>query len=147
MSRSTQPRSPRIRDLKISRTVKPSGVIKAGDLVTVDLVVDMSKLSNFGCHIVTDYAPSGLVPVGKLRVWVEAEDTEGAAANATYPYAEVGQRVDFCAEAPAAGGEVRLRYLARVISTGTYTWETAIAQSPFASDRAALTGATTIAIR
>jgi len=34
-----------------------------------------------------------------------------------------------------------------VISTGTYTWETAIAQSPLANDRAALTGATTITIR
>ncbi|MFL5673755.1 MAG: hypothetical protein ACJ779_01995, partial [Chloroflexota bacterium] len=65
----------------------------------------------------------------------------------TYPYAEVGQRVVFCAEPRSGGGKVRLHYVARVIATGTYTWESAIAESPFAPNRAALTGATTITIR
>jgi hypothetical protein len=83
-----------------------------------------------------------------LRGWVDpAEEQAAAAVNATYPYAEVGQRVDFCAEPRTDGGNVHLRYVARVISTGTYTWETAIAQSPFADDRAALSGARTITIR
>jgi uncharacterized protein YfaS (alpha-2-macroglobulin family) len=134
-------------DVTVSRTVKPSGVIGTSDLVTVDLVVDFGSLSNTGCHTVTDFVPSGLVPVGNLRAWVDPEDTEGAAQNAAYPYAEVGQRVYFCAEPPAKGGNVRLRYVARVISAGTYTWETAIAQSPLAPDRAALTGSTKITIR
>jgi hypothetical protein len=97
--------------------------------------------------VVTDLVPSGLVPVGQLRGWVDSEDEQGVLANATYPYAVVGQRVDFCAEPRADGANIRLRYVARVISTGTYTWETAIAQSPLANDRAALTGATTITIR
>ncbi|MFL5683971.1 MAG: hypothetical protein ACJ77O_12610, partial [Chloroflexota bacterium] len=134
-------------DVKITRTFAPSGVAKAGDLVTVDLVVDFGKRANFGCHTVTDYLPSGLVAVGRLRGWVDPEDEQGASANATYPYAEVGQRVDFCAEPRSDGANVRLRYVARVISTGKYTWETAIAQSPFADDRAALSGATTVTIR
>jgi alpha-2-macroglobulin len=134
-------------DLALTRTITPSGVIKPGDLVTVDFVVDLGKLSDSGCHVVTDLVPSGLVPVGQLRGWVDSEDEQGALANATYPYAVVGQRVDFCAEPRADGANIRLRYVARVISTGTYTWETAIAQSPLANDRAALTGATTITIR
>src|SRR4029079_7024338 len=129
------------------RKITPSGVIRAGDLVTVDLVVDESKLADSGCHVVTDFVPSGLVPVARLRGWIDSEDEQDAAANATFPYAVVGQRVDFCAEPRSDGGDIHLRYVARVISTGKYTWETAIAQSPFADDRAALTGATTITIR
>jgi hypothetical protein len=133
-------------DVKVFRAVTPSGVIGTSDLVTVDLTVDLSRLPNNGCHTVTDFVPSGLVPVGNLRGWVEPEDTDGAARNATFPYAQVGQRVYFCADPRSNGGHVKLRYVARVISAGTYTWETAIAQSPLTSGNAALTGATKIVI-
>ncbi len=135
-------------DVSLVRTVKPSGAIKAGDLVTVDLVVDLGKLTGTSCYEVTDFVPSGLVPVGNVRAWMDPEeDASLLARNATYPYAEVGQRVSFCAEPPAKGHTIDLRYVARVISTGTYTWETAIAQSPTADGRAALTGATKVTIR
>ena len=135
-------------DVRLFRTIKPSGVIGSGDLVTVDLIVDLSRLPNTGCHIVTDFVPSGLVPVGNLRGWMDdPEDTEAVARNAAFPYAQVGQRVYFCADPHTNGGHATLRYVARVISAGTYTWETAIAQSPFAPDRAALTGSTKITIR
>jgi len=134
-------------DVKISRTVTPSGVIGTSDLVKVDLLVDLGPRPNSGCHLVTDFVPSGLVPVGSLRGWVDPDEEQGTTANTAFPYAQVGQRVYFCAEPQRDGGDVRLRYVARVISTGTYTWETAIAQSPFATDRAALTGATKITIR
>lgn len=133
-------------DVQVSRTIAPAGVVGASDLVSVDLVVEFGPLSSDGCHTVTDLVPSGLVPVGKLRGWVDPEDTEATAANATEPYAMSGQRVDFCAEPRPEGGTAKLHYVARVVSTGIYTWETAVAQSPLAPERAALTGATKIAI-
>ena len=95
----------------------------------------------------TDFVPSGLVPVGRLQGWIDPEDEEAPARAVTYPYRQVGQRVDFCAE-PRAGGETaNLRYVARVITTGKYTWETAIAQSPVDEDQAAVTGAVASRIR
>jgi hypothetical protein len=136
-------------DVSLSRTITPTGVIGSSDLVRVDLQVDFGRLSNAGCHTVTDLAPSGLIPVSSLRGWVGEGDEEQPPnmGTATLPYAQVGQRVDFCA-APTAGKSVAdLRYFARVISPGTYTWETAIAQSPLSPGTAAMTGATTITIR
>ena len=75
--------------------------------------------------------PSGLVPVGNLRGWVDEEEGSRSPRRPRPPYAQVGQRVYFCAEPRTDGGKVTLRYVARVITAGTYTWETAIAQSPF----------------
>ena len=97
--------------------------------------------------MVTDYVPSGLVPVGNLRGWVGEEgESETSQSTATRPFAQTGQRVYFCAEPTPDARRVTLRYVARVISPGRYTWETAIAQSPFRPDSAALTGATAIRI-
>jgi alpha-2-macroglobulin len=133
-------------DITITRTIKPSGAIRTSDVVAVDLVVAPGVLQGNGCVMVTDFVPSGLVPVGRLRGWVDSEE-EDSAANASRPVAVAGQQVSFCAERPARGNTVRLRYYARVISPGTYTWEPAIAQSPFRPDSAALTAATKIRIR
>jgi hypothetical protein len=136
-------------DITIEREVTPRGTIKPADLVTVDLLVDLGADAPAGCHTVTDLAPSGLVPVGSLRAWIDPDADQTAASDATYPYAQMGQRVFFCAEwVPATpSGNVRLRYVARVVTAGTYTWEPAVVESRTGANRAALTAPTIVAIR
>ena len=67
--------------------------------------------------------------------------------NAVYPFAQFGQRAEFCAEKDAKGGPIHLRYFARVVTGGTYTWEPAMAESRTKTGRAAITKATGITIR
>ena len=56
-------------DIKVSRTVTPTGVAKSSDLVKVELVVDFGPLQPEGCVMVTDYVPSGLV-AGREPAWL-----------------------------------------------------------------------------
>jgi uncharacterized protein YfaS (alpha-2-macroglobulin family) len=60
---------------------------------------------------------------------------------------QVGQRISFCAEKRPKTGDVRLRYFARVVTAGTYTWEPAVAESRSRAGRAAVTKAAVITIR
>ncbi len=55
-------------DVTIRRKVTPSGTIGSADLVTVELTVDLGPTAPSGCHRVTEFVPSGLVPVGNLPV-------------------------------------------------------------------------------
>jgi uncharacterized protein YfaS (alpha-2-macroglobulin family) len=96
---------------------------------------------------VTDLVPSGLVAVGNLEGWFRANDDELASKDAVYPFAQVGQRVQFCAEKGPKSGDVHLRYFARVVTGGTYTWEPAIVESRTKTGRAAITKATVVTIR
>jgi hypothetical protein len=133
-------------DLDIERTVRPGGTIAPADLVTVDLTVTFGPQAPDGCHLVTELVPSGLTPVGVLDGWTDPETGEPP-SDVAFPLDQVGQRVTFCAERPVEGGDsARLRYVARVVSTGAYTWEPAIVSSRTAVDRAALTPATTVTI-
>ncbi len=65
----------------------------------------------------------------------------------TYPYAQIGQRVTFCAEKTPKTGVIHLRYYARVVTAGTYAWEPTIVESRSATGRAALTKASVVTIR
>jgi len=122
--------------LRIERAVSPAGVIPAEGLVTVTLRVAFDRQApRNACYQVTDFAPSGLAPTT-----FQPERGTGF----VYPYSVVGQRVDFCVD---AARPLPLRYVARVVSPGTYTWESAIVQSTVASESVALTPATTITIR
>jgi hypothetical protein len=134
-------------DLTVSRRMTPSGTIGPATLVRVDLTVSLGPKAPKGCYQVTDLVPSGLVPVGSLEGWVDPRTDEGAPAGITYPYAQVGQRVTFCAERTPKSGVVHLRYYARVVTTGTYTWEPTIVESRAAAGRAALTKASVVTIR
>jgi hypothetical protein len=133
-------------DVKIRRTVKPSGTVDGGDLVVVDLRVTFGPKAATGCHRVTELVPSGLVPVSALRGLVDPESGE-VLTDVSYPEAQTGQRVVFCAEFDPARPTVRLRYVARVITVGTYTWEPTIAESRSGADRAAIVPADEITIR
>ena len=133
-------------DVKIRRIVKPSGTIDGSDLVVVDLGVTFGPKAAKGCHRVTDLVPSGLVPVGVLRGLVDQETGE-VLSDISYPEEQSGQRVVFCAEFDPARPTVRLRYVARVITIGTYTWEPTVAESRTSANRAATVPADEITIR
>jgi uncharacterized protein YfaS (alpha-2-macroglobulin family) len=45
------------------------------------------------------------------------------------PWRVVGQRVDFCVSPDSKVPTQTLRYLARVVTSGTYRWEPAVLQS------------------
>ena len=134
-------------DLRISRRMTPSGKIGTAALVTVDLTVTLGPKAPKGCHLVTDIVPSGLVAVGNLQGWVGADGETGPPTDADYPYAQVGQRVSFCADKGTDHGVAHLRYFARVVTTGTYAWEPAMVESRTKTGRAALTKATVVTIR
>ncbi len=58
-----------------------------------------------------------------------------------------GQEVRFCASNdPTTGRSARLRYLARVVNEGSFTWEPAIMQFPSAPELLAITPAGTVRI-
>jgi hypothetical protein len=133
-------------DVSITRSVQPRGTIAAGDLVVVDLTVRFGRRAPSGCHRVVDLVPSGLTPVGLLRGWVDPE-TDEPATGRVYPDSQVAQRVIFCAEATPKVRTQRLRYVARVITVGTYRWEPAMVESRTDPDRAALVPRTNVDIR
>jgi hypothetical protein len=133
-------------DMAITRTVTPAGTIRASDLVVVDLRVTFGPQAPTGCHVVTELAPSGLVPVGVLRTWTDPETGE-APVDVSYPESQAGQRVTFCADAGGDSRTARLRYIARVISLGSYAWEPAIVESRTDPDRTAVTARQRITIR
>jgi hypothetical protein len=133
-------------DVTIVRTVKPSGTVKSSDLVTVDLAVTFGPKAAAGCHRVTELVPSGLVPVGVLRGALD-EDTGEPVVDVTYPEEQAGQRVVFCADAGPDRPNVHLRYVARVITVGTYEWEPTIVESRSASDQAAIVPSGEVTIR
>ncbi len=133
-------------DVKIQRTVKPAGTIKGGDLVVVDLRVTFGPKAAQGCHRVTELVPSGLVAVSALHGLIDPESGE-LQTDIAYPEEQTGQRVVFCAGFDPARPTVRLRYVARVITVGTYAWEPTIAESRSGADRAAIIPADEITIR
>jgi hypothetical protein len=133
-------------DVKIQRTVKPSGTVGGGDLVVVDLRVTFGPKAAKGCHRITELVPSGLVPVSVLHGLVDP-DTGEFRTDVSYPEEQTGQRVVFCAEYDPKRPTVRLRYVARVITIGTYAWEPTIAESRSGADRAAIVPADEITIR
>ena len=133
-------------DVKIQRTVKPSGAVDGSDLVVVDLRVTFGPKAAKGCYRVTELVPSGLVPVSALHGLVDPESGEFL-TDISYPEEQTGQRVVFCAAFDPARPTVRLRYAARVITVGTYAWEPTIAAPWGGSDRAAIIPADEITIR
>jgi hypothetical protein len=134
------------RDIKITRRIRPVGAIPSTDLAVVDLEVEFGPQAAGGCHRVVELVPSGLVPVGVRRGWVDPETGEPL-VGVTYPDDQAGQRVLFCADNNEHQRTVRLRYVARTITVGTYRWEPAVVESLTDPDRAALTRQGSIQIR
>lgn len=106
--------------LTLTRSVTPSGTIPTDAFVTVDLTARFSWLAvETGCYEVLDLVPSGLAPVARTDDWVSDE-------GVFVPYSIVGQRVAFCVLNDRLTGNIaRMRYLARIVTPGTYSWEPA----------------------
>jgi hypothetical protein len=129
-------------DATITRTLNgvSAGTLRLtqGDVVRIEILVDLSAKALDGCYQVSDLLPSGLRAVAR-------PNDRGIEDNAvTYPYAIVGQRVSFCLYPSAPRSIV---YYARVISGGTYTAEPAVVQAQRGPELASLTGRTTVFIR
>ena len=83
-----------------------------------------------GCYDVVELVPSGLAP---LATGLGHRQRGGV----TWPSSVVGQQVRFCAgNDRRTGPRSTLRYLARVVNAGTFTWEPAIMQLPQAPELA-----------
>ena len=114
----------------ISRSFTPTGAVAQTDAVVVTLQVHLAANDENGCWMLTEQVPSGLVPV-TLGAWESGDgEEETTAVLLEAPWRVTGQRVDFCV---AVGSEHPnrdhlLRYVARVVTPGTYRWEEAILQ-------------------
>ena len=133
-------------DMTLARTSRPA-TVGSGDLVVVTLDVTFDAQAAAGCHQVTELVPSGLTPVGSLAVWPDTED-DGTSTfvDTVFPYDQSGPRVFFCAAPDPRYPTIHLRYVARVVTPGTYAWEPAIAASRSHAGQAAMTSAGTIVI-
>ncbi len=132
------------REITVRRSIRPAG-IRSGDLVIVDLSVHFGPQAPLGCHEVTELVPSGLVVVGGLEGTDYAD--EFVPEDIASPYAAAAQRLSFCAENTKRHRTAHLRYVARVITPGTYTWEPTVVGSRTAPDAAGLTPTRIITIR
>jgi hypothetical protein len=126
-------------DLTLTRTL-PSQPVPADRLVEVDLTAVFAEGAVEGCYDVTELVPSGLAPLPIGRAWTDEK-------GITWPTSVIGQEVRFCAgNDPSTGRPTRLRYLARVVNEGAFTWEPAIIQLPSAPEMLASTLTSTVRI-
>jgi alpha-2-macroglobulin len=117
--------------MSFDRTVTPTGPVAADGLVTVDFSVNLGDDPDSGCWRVTDLVPSGLAPLAAPPIW----PSEDAPADMEGPWRISGQRVDFCVTNDPKTPLHHLRYVARVITAGTYAWEPAVLQSSVIPER------------
>ena len=138
----------------VTRTIRPTGPVHESDLVTVEMRVELGAYSGESCWNVTELVPSGLAPITGQQATGENEEADGeaqdpnlpAAAPVIYPWRATGQRLDFCVSHTPNAPVSILRYVARVVTPGTYTWEPAILQSGLAPDQGMLIPAPTLTI-
>ena len=94
-------------------------------LVQVDLTATFKGLAPEGCYDVTEVVPSGLAPVAVNG----QSDTDPGTA---WPSRMVGQQVSFCAyHDRSRGSVVHLRYMARVVNTGSLRGSRPSCSSPW----------------
>ena len=112
----------------------PTGTLPADHPVTIEMHVAFgTSAPDAACYAVVEEVPSGLAPLASWDV--------GSGADVIGPASVVGQRVTFCVGNPvrkdASGRPIReatLRYAARVVNEGTFTWEPAVMQLEGAAD-------------
>jgi uncharacterized protein YfaS (alpha-2-macroglobulin family) len=128
------------------REVTPSGPVPIDGVVTVRYTVELNADADAGCWLVTDLVPSGLAPIGMGSSWWSEDEEEASAAQDEAPWRVDGQRADFCVQRDPKHPVVTLRYIARVVSPGTYRWEPAVIQSSIVREHGAVVPATTAVI-
>ncbi len=138
-------------DLTISRKVRPSGQLRSTDMVHVDINVHLGAMSGGGCWNVTELVPSGLTPIvgDEDRESDQEYDDQGNPIGPVIvsPWRVVGQRLDFCVTRQGDASDQVLRYVARVVTPGTYTWEPAVIQASLEPGVGTVIPATKVTIR
>jgi hypothetical protein len=138
-------------DLALMRTVRPASPVAAHSLVDVRLDLRVGGPGRTGAVEVTDLVPSGLAVLGGP----EGQDRE-CGRYAVSPARIDGQRVTFVVTFDASpGDEMRpvvpgtfcLRYMARVVTAGTYAWQPAVARQTTSPGMVATTPAGAVELR
>lgn len=138
-------------DLALTRTALPASPVAAKSLVHVRLDLRVNGPGRTGMVEVSDLVPSGLAVLGGA----DGEDRE-CGRYAVSPARIDGQRVTFVVtfgtdpndEAqPVVPGTFCLRYLARVVTAGTYAWQPAVARQTTSPGMVATTPAGTVELR
>jgi hypothetical protein len=111
-------------------------------VVVVDLTATFAQgAPENGCYDVVELVPSGLAPLAIS--W----GGPAGGTNVIWPSSVIGQEVTFCAANDARAAHTsRMRYTARIVNAGTFTWEPAIMQLAGAPEALALTPAGTTTI-
>jgi uncharacterized protein YfaS (alpha-2-macroglobulin family) len=130
----------------LQRTVSPAGAIGSTDTVIVNLAVTLGPDARDECWRVTDLAPSGLAPIVGGGSWQEDENGNSVWTG-TSPDVVDGQRVEFCVTRDSKQPVQNLRYVARVVTPGTYLWEPAVLQSEVVPDQGVVLEPATVTIR
>ncbi len=131
-------------ELTLTRTYTPFPTIPNDALVEVRLTATFGPQVVAGCYGVSDLAPSGLAPIESYQAWPYSDSP---AASYVSPYAIEGQRVLFCVGPSKTSRTVKMRYFARIVTAGTYTWEPAVIQSAAAAESINLTTSREVTIR
>ena len=134
-------------DVTISRSVQPGPAVTVADLVVVELHMTFGAQAATGCRQVTELVPSGLAPVGPGSRWADPEAEGGYDPSIVLPYDQSGSRVRFCVTYDGKLADYTLRYVARVVTTGTYAWEPAIVQPETGDAIVGVVPASSITIR
>lgn len=119
-------------------------VTPAGQLVTVNLRAGFTADAlDSGCYAVVEQVPSGLIPL----IGAIAQDPDPN-LNLIWPSEVVGQQVTFCVphDDRINATTASLRYMARVVSTGTFTWEPAVMTIDGISEVVTVSGTATVRI-
>ena len=131
-------------NLELARTYTPFPSIPDDAMVEVRLTATFGPQVVAGCHEVSDLAPSGLAPMEYYQAWAYSDSP---APSYVSPYAIDGQRVSFCVGPSKESRTVKMRYFARIVTAGTYTWESAVIQSAMAAESINLTTSRVLTIR
>ena len=130
--------------LDLVRTYTPSPTIPDDAMVEVRLTATFGPQVVAGCYEVSDLAPSGLAPMEYYQAW---SSPDSPAASYVPPYAIEGQRVSFCVGPSKTARTVKMRYFARIVTAGTYTWEPAVIRSAMAAESINRTTSREVTIR
>lgn len=128
----------------LARTFTPFPEIPDDALVEVRLTATFGLHVAAGCHEVSDLVPSGLAPIEHYQDWPYSDPP---APSFVWPYRIEGQGVSFCVGPSTKSRTVNMRYFARIVTAGTYTWEPAVIQSALAAESINLTTSREVTIR
>jgi hypothetical protein len=131
-------------NLQLARTYTPFPTVPGDSMVEIRLTATFGPQVVAGCHEVSDLVPSGLAPVERLQVW---PDAGSPAQPGISPYRIEGQRVSFCVGPSTKSRTVNMRYFARIVTAGAYTWEPAVIQSAMAGESINMTTSRELTIR